>query len=102
LLALFGFLLQRLLSIARRAPDTYTQLIVSGVFIWLASHILINIGAMVALLPLTGITLPFLSIGGSSLILIMFALGLVFQISRYSQYRVADPVLRPLGQRVRG
>lgn len=101
LLGLFAFLLQRILSVAQRAPDTYTQLVVSGVFIWLAAHIVINVGAMLALLPLTGITLPFLSIGGSSLIIIMFAMGLVFQVSRYSHYRVEGPVLSPLGQRIR-
>ena len=101
LLAAFGFLLQRILSIALRAPDTYTQLLSGGVLIWLASHILINIGAMVALLPLTGITLPFLSIGGSSLLLMLFALGLVFQISRYTHYRVQEPALGPLGARLR-
>lgn len=101
LLGLFAFLLQRILSVAQRAPDTYTQLLVGGVFIWVATHVFINIGAMLALLPLTGITLPFLSIGGSSLIIIMFAMGLVFQVSRYSHYRVEGPVLSPLGQRIR-
>jgi cell division protein FtsW len=101
LLGLFGLLLQRVLSIALRAPDGYTQLVTSGILIWLASHILINVGAMIAILPLTGITLPFLSIGGSSLILLTFALGLVFQISRYAHYRISAPILAPLASRVR-
>lgn len=101
LLVIFGFLLQRILSIAFRAPDAYTQLITGGVLIWIASHILVNVGSMIALMPLTGITLPFLSLGGSSLILLMFALGLVFQVSRYTHYRVSGPALAPLERRVR-
>lgn len=101
LLVLFGILIQRLISIAMRAPDRYTQLLTGGILVWLASHVLINVGAMLALLPLTGITLPFLSVGGSSLLLIMFSLGLVFQISHYTGYRVSDPVLPNLNMRVR-
>ncbi len=100
-LVIFGMLLQRILSIAMRAPDTYSSLVAAGIMIWIASHIMINIGAMLALLPLTGVTLPFLSLGGSSLLLMMFGIGLVYQISRYSNYRVGDPILAPLTKRVR-
>ncbi|MDR2524531.1 MAG: FtsW/RodA/SpoVE family cell cycle protein, partial [Candidatus Nomurabacteria bacterium] len=51
-----------------------------------ASQTVINIGAMIGVLPVTGITLPFLSFGGSSMIVVMFTMGLVFQISRYTSY----------------
>jgi cell division protein FtsW len=56
------------------------------VFAWLTAQSLINIGAMVGLLPLKGITLPFISYGGTSVLLVMAAVGLVFQISRYTLY----------------
>lgn len=101
LIGLFGILLWRLLNVATHAPDTYTRLLSAGVLIWLGSHIFINIGAMLAILPLTGVTLPFLSIGGTSLIFIMFGLGLVFQISAYKHYRVDTAFLKPLGDRVK-
>lgn len=77
-------LLLRLLSIMDRIEDINLRLIVAGVFGWLATHSLLNIGAMVGVIPLTGITLPLLSFGGTSLVFIMLALGLVFHISRYT------------------
>lgn len=83
-LVLFGFLFVRMLRIMARCTNTYMKLLVAGVFGWILSHTIINIGAMLGLLPLTGITLPFLSLGGTSLVMIMAALGLVFNISRYT------------------
>lgn len=87
LIGLVGALLLRILNIMQRAPNRFTQLVVAGVFGWLAIQSLINIGAMVGLLPLKGITLPFISYGGTSLLFSMAALGLVFQISAYTNRR---------------
>lgn len=84
LLALFAALLIRIIHIIEHAPNTYTQLIATGIFAWILSHIVINIGAMLSLLPLTGITLPFISYGGSSLLFMMLSLGILFNISRYT------------------
>lgn len=83
-LVLFGVLFVRMLRIMARSDNDYLKLLVAGVFGWVLSHTIINIGAMLGLLPLTGITLPFLSLGGTSLVMIMAALGLVFNISRYT------------------
>lgn len=102
LIGLYAMLVWRLLRVALRAPDTYTQLIAAGVVVWLAIHVLVNICAMLALVPLTGVTLPFLSIGGTSLIFLLFGVGLVFQISAYGHYRVDTAFLKPLHQQVRG
>lgn len=77
-------LLLRILNIMDRTENTTLKLVVAGVFGWLMTHSLLNIGAMVGVVPLTGITLPLLSFGGTSLLFIMLALGLVFHISRYS------------------
>ena len=77
-------LLLRILAIMDRVEDVRLRLVVAGVFGWLATHSLLNIGAMVGVVPLTGITLPLLSFGGTSLLFIMLALGLVFHISRYT------------------
>lgn len=87
LLTLFGSLLLRILNIMQRAPNKTMQLVCAGVFAWLGFQALINIGAMVGLLPLKGITLPFISYGGTSLIFVMAGLGIVFQISSYTSMR---------------
>lgn len=82
---LYGLLLAQILRVARKAPDSFSRLVVIGVFMWLGSQALINVGAMVGLLPLKGITLPFVSYGGTSLIFVLTALGIVFHISRYTK-----------------
>jgi len=82
LIGFFG----RLKVVAERAPDDFSRLIVVGVLTWLSVQALINIGAMIGLLPLKGITLPFISYGGTSVVFVAAAVGLVFQISRYSSY----------------
>jgi cell division protein FtsW len=86
LLALFMVLFGRLKNIALRAPDHFSRFFVIGVLAWLSIQSMINIGAMVGLLPLKGITLPFVSYGGTSVVFVMAAMGVVFQISRYASY----------------
>lgn len=84
ILALFTALLLRLLRVMDHLVDMRLKLVVAGVFGWLAAHVVMNIAAMVGVLPLTGITLPLLSFGGTSMIFIAGALGLAFQLSRYT------------------
>ncbi|RWZ78617.1 MAG: hypothetical protein EOT05_02600 [Candidatus Microsaccharimonas sossegonensis] len=83
LLILFG-LLMRLLSIMDHLVDIRLKLLVAGVFGWFGTHVILNIAAIIGVFPLTGITLPLLSFGGTSLIFLTAALGLVFQLSRYT------------------
>lgn len=87
LIGLIGALLLKILDITQRAPSRASQLICAGVFAWLSVQTLVNIGAMIGILPLKGITLPFISYGGTSLIFVMAALGLVFQVSGYKVMR---------------
>ena len=84
ILLLFTALLMRLLRITDHLPDTWMKLAVSGVFGWLAAHVILNVAAMIGVFPLTGVTLPLLSFGGTSMIFIAGALGLAFQLSRYT------------------
>jgi cell division protein FtsW len=86
LLALFVALFARLRTILERAPDMFSRLIVAGVLAWLSTQTIINVGAMIGLLPLKGITLPFISYGGTSVLFVGAALGLVFQISQYTSF----------------
>jgi len=82
ILVLFAIVL-RAFKIARLAPDNFTRLLSLGIASWIGIQILINISAMLALLPLTGVPLPFISYGGSSLIVILAGIGLLLNISRF-------------------
>ncbi len=84
IIGLFGLLLWRSIKIALEAPNRFSQLMVMGVILWLGVQTVVNIMAMLGLIPLTGIPLPFLSYGGTSLIATMVALGIVVNISKYT------------------
>lgn len=86
LLVIFMAFFARLKSIAERLPDDFSRLLVIGVLAWFATQALINIGGMIGLLPLKGITLPFISYGGTSVVFSAAAVGLVFQASQYAAY----------------
>jgi cell division protein FtsW len=85
-IALYLALFSRFKRIIERTADPYSRLLVVGVLAWLSTQAIINIGAMIGLLPLKGITLPFISYGGTSILFVMAALGIVFQISRYTSF----------------
>lgn len=86
LLSLMVALFSRLKSIMERAPDTYTRLLMAGILAWLSTQTVINIGAMIGVLPLKGITLPFISYGGTSVVFVAAIVGLAFNVSRYTTY----------------
>lgn len=80
---LFLFLVWRGFRIARRAPDAFGRYLALGISSWIGIQTMINLGAMVALVPLTGVPLPLISYGGSSLVLTMVALGILLNISSH-------------------
>jgi len=90
LLGLFLALFSRLKMIIERAPDNESRLIVTGVLAWIGFQAVVNIGAMAGLLPLKGITLPLVSYGGTSIIFVSAALGIVFHISKYTTFTVNE------------
>ncbi len=83
---LFALLLWRGVRIALGAPDLYGSLVAVGIIAMVAIQVMINIGVVTGLMPVTGITLPLLSYGGSSLTLMLIAIGVLLNISRYSRY----------------
>ena len=87
IIGLFGILLFRILRIADQLPDMSMRIAAAGVFGWLLAHVVMNIASMIGLIPLTGITLPLLSFGGTSMIFMSGALGVVFQLSRYTNHK---------------
>jgi len=84
------------LRVASRAPDRFSQLVAVGISTWLATETIVNVGAVVGVLPITGIPLPFISFGGTSLVIDMAAVGVLVGIARRSAER---PQLRAVGQR---
>ena len=81
LIMLFVLLLMRSLVVAQRAPNQFTAYIAIGIAIWIFFQAAVNIGAMLNLLPVTGMPLPFVSYGSSSLITVLGAMGLLLHIS---------------------
>ena len=81
-LLLFGLLLYRLMVIAQNAPDMYGALVASGIFSHIALQVILNVAVVINLIPNTGITLPFISYGGTSILFLMAEMGLALGISR--------------------
>lgn len=84
ILMILGFFIWIAYQISRRAPDDFSKLLAAGITTWFAVQILINIAAMLGVLPLTGIPLPFISYGGSALIVNLAAVGILLNISKVS------------------
>ncbi len=84
LMGLYGALVWRGLSIARRAPDMLGTLLASGITFWIGIEAMINMAVMVGLMPFAGNALPFISAGGSNLVSTLCAIGIVLNISRQS------------------
>jgi cell division protein FtsW len=84
-------------GIAKRAPDRFSMLVAVGITGWFVFQAFINIGVNIALLPLTGLTLPFVSYGGSSLIANMMGAGILLNISRYAQEKTHTSYRRRVG-----
>jgi cell division protein FtsW len=84
-IGLFVLLAWRGIRVGMRASDTFGALLAIGVSAWLAFQALINIGVVVQLVPLTGITLPFVSSGNSSLLVSFAAVGILLSVSRETQ-----------------
>jgi cell division protein FtsW len=88
-LALFALLAYTGMRIARRSADPFARLVAGGATIWLCGQAVINIGYVTALLPVTGIPLPFISAGGTSLLASFFVLGMLASLARHEAPAVA-------------
>ncbi len=81
---LFMGFLYRGIRIAQRAPDVFGKLVAVGITAWIVLQAFINIGAIISLIPLTGIPLPFISYGGSALMFALFGVGILLNISKHT------------------
>ena len=80
---LFLIIILRCIKISIKAPDIFSKFLVLGIIFQLTIQTILNLSVVVGLVPVTGVTLPFFSYGGSSLILTMIEIGMVLNISKY-------------------
>lgn len=85
LIALFCFIFYRGMRIATLAPDFFGRLLAVGITCWFGFQALINLGSMLQLIPLVGVPLPFISYGGTNLIISLLAVGMLLNISQQTQ-----------------
>lgn len=90
ILLIFAAIPMRLLKVAEGTHSTDGKLVITGVFAWFITHVIVNVAAMTGLIPLTGITLPLLSYGGTSIAFMALALGLCLQLSCYTSREVIN------------
>ncbi|MDP4038430.1 MAG: putative lipid II flippase FtsW [bacterium] len=83
-IVLFVLLIYRFLKICLSAPDMFSRMLAVGITVWIGIQTLTNIAAMLGLIPLTGIPLPMISYGGTSMIFLLFAIGIMQNISKYT------------------
>ena len=82
MLGLFAALVFIGMHVARRARDRFASLVAAGITAWIATQAVINTGAVLGSMPVTGVPLPFVSVGGSSFIVLMGATGVLINIAR--------------------
>ncbi len=82
LISLFVLLIHRGFKIASRANDPFGKILATGLTLWLGIQAIVNLGSMVSLMPLTGVPLPFISYGGSALVVNLVAIGILLNISK--------------------
>jgi cell division protein FtsW len=85
IIVVFLYFILRLIKISLTCPDTFSRVFVVGMAAWLGGQAFLNIGSMVALVPLTGLPLPFFSYGGTSLVSMLAGIGIVLNISKYAK-----------------
>ena len=93
LLLLFAYLLYRLFFIAQNAPDMFGSLMVSGIFIHIALQVIFNIAVVLNLMPNAGVTLPFVSYGGTSIVFLMSEMGLALSVARQIKFKEPERLL---------
>jgi cell division protein FtsW len=93
-IALFALFAWYGVRVASRAPDRFASLLAVGITCWVVSQATINIGGVIGVLPITGIPLPFVSFGGSSLVVVMLATGILVGISSTTERRARTMATR--------
>ena len=90
-LVLFAALIYAGIRIAVRAPDTFGRLLAAGITGWFGLQAVVNLGAVTGLMPITGVPLPFVSFGGSALVVSLVAVGVLASVARAGSGRPGGP-----------
>ncbi len=85
IIGLFAYFIYQGFRIAKNAPDKFSQVLAIGLTSWIGGQVFLNIGSMVALVPLTGVPLPFFSYGSTSLVMVLVASGILLNISSHAK-----------------
>ena len=81
-IVVFMFITWRGYKIASKAPDKFSRLLAAGITTWITLQTLVNLAAIMGLIPLTGVPLPFVSYGGSSVVILLAGAGILLNISK--------------------
>ena len=87
LLLMFIYLLYRIYSVAQKAEDLFGRMLATGVFSHIALQVVMNIAVVTGALPNTGVTLPFISYGGTATVFLLIELGMVLNVQKLSEYK---------------
>jgi cell division protein FtsW len=90
IIGIFVYFVYQVFKIALSSPDTFSKVFASGIGAWIGGQVFLNMASMTALTPLTGIPLPFFSHGGTSLVMILSACGILLNISRYEAKKITS------------
>ncbi len=91
-LVLFAAIAYAGIRAARRAPDVFGRYLAGGITVWIVVQALVNIGAVVGVLPITGVPLPLVSAGGSSMLVLLAAVGILLNVAKQEVWRTHAPV----------
>ena len=92
ILVLFAAIAYAGIRAARNAPEAFGRYLAGGITVWIVVQALVNIGAVVGVLPITGVPLPFVSAGGSSMLVLLAASGMLLNVAKHEVWRVPAPV----------
>jgi cell division protein FtsW len=93
ILLLFVALAYAGVRVAQRAPDPFGRYLAGGITVWIVVQALVNIGAVVGVLPITGVPLPLVSFGGSSMLVLLAAAGMLLNVARHEVWSVRSSVI---------
>jgi len=92
ILVLFAAIAYAGIRAARHAPDPFGRYLAGGITVWIVVQALVNIGAVVGVLPITGVPLPLVSAGGSSMLVLLAAVGMLLNVAKREVWRSSAPV----------
>ena len=89
---MFIYLLYRIYSVAQKAEDLFGRMLATGVFSHIALQVVMNIAVVTGALPNTGVTLPFISYGGTATIFLLIEIGMVLNVQKWSERKREEDI----------